>query len=94
MPNQTGLFYYGAGQTQTPFGNGFRCVDGAEVFRLPIEQATSNTLVHLVDFSDPPAASGQITTGSTWNFQAWFRDPAAGGAGFDLSDGIAVTTCP
>jgi hypothetical protein len=38
-------------------------------------------------------AAGQITAGSTWNFQFWFRDPVAGGASFNLSDGLEVTFC-
>ena len=44
-----------------------------------------------VDLDTPPQAAGQITNGSTWHFQAWFRDSAAGGASFDLSDGMAIT---
>ena len=39
-------------------------------------------------------AATQITAGSTWNFSAWFRDPAAGGAFFNLSDGLEVTFGP
>jgi hypothetical protein len=35
-----------------------------------------------------------ITPGSTWNFQAWFRDTAAGGSAFDLSDAVAVSFRP
>jgi hypothetical protein len=38
--------------------------------------------------------TGLVAPGSTWYFQAWFRDPAAGGAAFNLSDGLAVTFCP
>ena len=42
-------------------------------------------------FTNPPSVSGQITAGSTWHFSTWFRDPAAGGAFFDLSNGLTVT---
>ena len=39
--------------------------------------------------------SGAITAGSTWNFQLWYRDPAAGGAGSNLSNGLQVVfACP
>jgi hypothetical protein len=48
-------------------------------------------LSHALDFGNPPALSGQITAGSTWHFQAWFRDPGAGGAFFDLSNGLTIT---
>jgi hypothetical protein len=40
----------------------------------------------------PPGAT--ITAGSTWNFQFWYRNPAAGGAGFNLSDGLSIRFCP
>ena len=91
VPDQPGLFNYGPAQTQVPFGNGFRCVDGMMLFRLDVETAdTSGVLEHLVDFTNPPTASGQIVAGATWNFQAWSRDPAAGGAFFNLSDGRSV----
>ena len=40
---------------------------------------------------NPPTAAGTMTPGSTWHFQAWFRDPAGGGAFFDLSDGLTIT---
>ena len=42
----------------------------------------------------PPSPATQITAGSTWNFQNWFRDPAAGGAFFNLSDGLEITFTP
>ncbi|TDJ66848.1 MAG: VCBS repeat-containing protein [Planctomycetota bacterium] len=97
VPDQFGLFYYGASQNNggagTPFGNGRQCVGaaGAQIYRLPVELASGNVLSHALDFGNPPAPSGQITAGSTWHFQAWFRDPAAGGAFFDLSDGLTIT---
>ena len=47
-----------------------------------------------LDYTNPPQAAGQITVGSTWNFQFRYRDPAAGGAYFNLSDGLEITFCP
>jgi hypothetical protein len=47
-----------------------------------------------LDIQSPPQASGQITDFSTWIFQFWYRDPAAGGAYFNLSDGLEITFCP
>ena len=48
------------------------------------------------DYTQPPmdAGSGMITPGSFWYFQAWYRDPAAIGAGFNLSDALSVRFCP
>ncbi len=87
MDNEPGIFFFGTTQLNAPFGNGTRCVGGS-VFRLPPSFATGNTLTRAVNVNGTPA--NVITAGSLWNFQAWFRDPAAGGAGFDLSDGLAV----
>ena len=92
VPDQFGLFYFGPTQDQVAFGNGFRCISGG-FFRLPIELASGNTLSHAVDFGVEPALS-EFTDGSTWNIQAWYRDPAAGGASFNLSDGYSMTFTP
>ncbi|MEO2095165.1 MAG: PQQ-dependent sugar dehydrogenase [bacterium] len=96
-PNQPGLFYYGANQISTPFGDGVRCVGGA-VFRL--NPAAFGDLFgdasRAVDFTQSPAnaGAGAITAGSTWNFQYWYRDPAAGGTGFNLSNAVSASFCP
>jgi hypothetical protein len=70
-------------------GNGTLCLAG-QIARLDVVNATGNGMTFLVDNTSPPSAATQITPGATWNFQAWFRDPAAGGAFFDLSDGLSV----
>jgi len=96
-PDQFGIFFYGATQLNggagVPFGNGTLCID-SPVSRLDIELASGNTLVHALDMTTPPTPGGQITGGSTWNFQAWYRDPAAGGSNVNLSDGLEITFCP
>ena len=38
-----------------------------------------------------PTGAVVVLPGETWSFQAWYRDPQAGAAGFDLSDGLTVT---
>lgn len=100
-PGQFGVFYYGAGQTQAPFGDGWICVGagGAGLYRFtPLAPSDgAGAVQHPVDFGEDPAASGpgRIESGSTWNFQYWYRDPAGpGGAGFNLSDGLSATFCP
>jgi hypothetical protein len=87
---QPGLFFFGPGEMSLPFGNGRRCVTGgvADIHRLPTTSAdASGDLALNVDFG----TVGAIAPGSTWKFQALFRDPAAQGAGFNLSDGLSVT---
>jgi len=99
VPNTIGIFFYSAGQTNggagIPFGNGLRCIGSAgnPIFRLPPQATSVHLLTHTLDFNSL-TPSGQILPGSIWNFQAWFRDPQAGGAPFDLSDGVQVTFQP
>lgn len=97
LPNGAGLYFYGGGQAQIPFGDGLRCVGGM-TFRLnpPIQTDAAGFSTRRVNFNTAPAASGAgaITAGSTWNFQLWYRDPMGpGGTGFNMSDGLAVTFC-
>jgi hypothetical protein len=92
-PNKTGIFFYGTGQTNVAFGNGRRCVANP-FFRLPIRTSSFfGDLEFDMDLNALPAG-GQITGGQTWNFQAYFRDPDAGGAFFNASDGLSVPWCP
>jgi len=92
-PTRNGIFFYGPGQASSAFGNGTLCIGGI-VQRLDVVQADVFGIASFaVDLTAPPTAAGQITSGSTWNFQHWYRDPAAGGASFNLSDALAVTFC-
>lgn len=91
---QFAVFFYGPGQAQLPFGNGFMCVVGP-LGRLGVTQTTSaQTMSWLVDYNNPPSSSTQITAGSTWNFQALFRDSPAGGAFFNTSNATSITFGP
>ncbi len=97
VPNQTGLFFYGDAQDFVPFGNGKLCVD-APFFRLnpPVSIDAGGLATRHVDFTQPPADSGagEITAGSTWYFQLWYRDPAGGGAFYNTTDGLSATFRP
>jgi hypothetical protein len=96
-PAEPGIFYYGPNEIQVAFGNGFRCIGGGvgQIFRLfPFAVASPNgELAYTLDLTSPPPG-GQVVAGSTWKFQAWFRDPAGGGAGFNLSDGLSLSFTP
>ena len=94
---KVGLFLYGSTAVQYPFGDGYLClspISGA-FFRIPSPQLLdANGACDMpLDFGALPAA-GPIHSGSTWNFQFWFRDPAAGGSGFNLSDAMTLNFCP
>ena len=99
VPVQPGIFFYSAAQASggsgVPFGNGLRCVggSGAPVFRLPITVTVGSLMSWAVDYNSLPPG-GQVVAGTTFHFQCWFRDPAGGGAGFDLSDGYTITFAP
>jgi hypothetical protein len=91
-PNSSGLFFFGPSQTQVAFGNGYRCVGGT-IRRLAIGIADGfGDANRVLDVNHVPGAP--ITAGQVWNFQYWYRNPAAGGAGYNLSDGLKVTFCP
>ena len=92
-PNTTGLFFYGQTETFVPFGNGNRCVANP-FWRLPAQQADFlGDLTRALNLNALPSG-GQISAGQTWKFQAWYRNPAGGGAGFNTSDGLSVRFCP
>ena len=93
VPDQNGIFFYGPGTQQVPLGNGFLCVTPT-FGRLPIELASGNVLTHDFDNTNPPNPQTQVGPGTTWYFQAWYRDPAAGGANYNFSDGTEVTFQP
>ncbi len=94
--NTIGLFFYGNNKTNTAFGNGVRCVNGT-VFRLPTSTSGSGgVLSRALNFSTAPigAGPGRLTAGSVWHFQAWYRNPAGGGSGFNLSNALTLHVCP
>lgn len=89
------LIYMGTLQTNNGlgvvFGDGLRCVSGATK-RFPIQNDFTFVQDHLADHF--PSA---IVPGSTWHFQAWFRDEspfAPCGHGANLSNGLTLTFTP
>jgi hypothetical protein len=96
MPaNQAGLAFYGASQASVPFNNGFRCVANP-IFRLPppVNSGVAGLVAISVPLANPPSPAPPIVGGSTWNFQVWYRDPAAGGSNSNTSTALQVTFCP
>jgi hypothetical protein len=90
-PFTSGLFFYGPNPLQAAFGNGFRCVGGSIHRFSPQQTDFFGDVHHPLDLNALPQP---ILAGDTWRFQFWYRNPAAGGAGFNLSDGLEVTFCP
>ena len=62
-------------------------------FNEPVGRGTGSVFLHhALDNTLPVHAP--VAAGATLNFQAWFRDPAAGMTGFNFSDGLSVTFAP
>lgn len=90
-----GLFFYGPDQVQIPLADGLRCVGGSITRLSPRVTSGAGDTSESLDLSSAPfdAGSGQAVAGSTMNFQFWYRDQAAGGAGSNLSNALIVTFC-
>jgi hypothetical protein len=96
-PNKFGIFFYGPNaESETPFGEGFRCVGGS-LFRIqpPLQIAGDGSVTRVIDYGTPPmnGGGGQVSADSTWNFQFWYRDPQGGPSGFNASDALRITFC-
>jgi len=96
-PGQIGIVFYGPERTILPAGNGFLCVGGGAtgLARLPFGVIDgAGTMNAAVDYLMPPTPTTQIAAGSTWCFQAYFRDPAGGGTGINFSDALEIVFRP
>ncbi|MFT4540330.1 MAG: WD40 repeat protein [Planctomycetota bacterium] len=90
MPeHQPYLFFSGTNQVQLPFGDGIQCAGGSITRLHAPRSVTAGTASVLVDLTQ-----AGITAPASWNFQCWYRDPAAGGSGFNLSDGLKADFTP
>lgn len=90
LPNQKPcIYFYGSSPKAIPFGNGTLCVGGTTRRLSPRFSDSSGLLQQDFDASVSP-----ITVGSTWYLQCWYRDPASGGSGFNLSNGLTTTWSP
>ncbi len=92
LPAQvTGLFYLGQNVIQVPFGDGLRCIGGATArLNPPVASNAMGVSERAVSPLSAPAAPF-ASPGSSTSFQLWYRDTAAGGSGFNLSDAVRIT---
>lgn len=94
-PNKTCIALYGQNTAiNVAYGDGRRCIS-SPFFRVH-PSATSNVFG---DFSIPIdlgslSPAGAINSGQTWGWQVMYRDPAAGGSGFNITDGLLTHWCP
>jgi N-acetylneuraminic acid mutarotase len=71
--NTFGIVFQGTVALQQTIPGGILCV-GQPQFRHGAVQAIGNTYEYELVPSQPPTPAAQITAGSTWRFQGWFRD--------------------
>ncbi len=89
QPQTFGVFTYGGTQMNVPFGNGYLCINPlGGLYRMTPQLLTDTTVSRSV--LEAPAEFQLFQPATSWNFQFWYRNPAAGGAGFNLSDGLNV----
>ena len=100
--NKPGIFFMGGSKTQSPFGDGLRCVGagGIGLFRFlpPVNSGSAGQASlgpGIVARSQNFGGAGAIDPGETWNFQFWYRDPMGPcGTAFNLSSARAITFQP
>ena len=87
----SGIFVYGRGADQTPFGNGFNCIGGARwiLARKPATNGVSQIKIGAEGEAEDLRFINQ-NLGLPHYFQYLYRDPAAGGAGFNATNGVRV----
>ena len=83
-----GIFFVGDDDQEVPFGNGFLCVS-PPVTRLGVAQADP---LGFASKNVSPVNLGYAPL-DVAHFQYWYRNPAGGGAQFNLSDGLLVRWC-
>ncbi len=101
VSGQFGVFFYARRVGETPFGDGFLCMNPEPVgtFRLnpPVLIDAAGAAMRDLDLMLPPACDGDgfIGSGTEWHFQFWYRDPfGPSGTGFNLSNALSITFCP
>ncbi len=92
VPNQNSIFFHGANPIQQPFGNGFLCLTSG-IVRGAVVMAVGNVATYTYDNSDAQHSMAAFV-GTVRNYQHWYRDPADGGAFFNLSNAISLLIAP
>jgi glucose/arabinose dehydrogenase len=95
--NKPGMFFYSQSSQMVPLGDGTLCLAGSITRLQPADFTDAFGIsIRNLDFTAPPMNSGpgQIVAGTSYFMQYWYRDPAAGGAGSNLTDAVEVIFCP
>lgn len=89
-----GMFTCGVTQTNVPFGNGYLCISpfAPGIFRMRMQSLGAGPISKTMVESEDEFS--MCTPGSAWNFQFWYRNPAAGAITFNTSDAMHVQFAP
>lgn len=93
-PSTPGLFYLGQNPIQFPFGEGFRCIGGNSARMFPALATDPQGAASLALNFNQPYGSLVLSGPPGPCYQFWYRDPAGGPAGFNLSDALRVQHLP
>lgn len=96
-PNRFARFLYGGAPAAVPTGDGVLCVSDPSSLlgqSPPSHIGPQGSLQYHLDLSSTAGTPTAILPGTTWYFQAWFRDPAGGIGNSNFSDAIEVIFCP
>ena len=86
------LLFHGTAPRRIAFGDGLRCVGGAQQRIFPVGSATGGAYDLQVNFGAPYSAG--YAAGATLLFQGWYRDAMGGPAGFNTTDALRLVFRP
>ncbi len=92
-----GIFIGGPSGAQIPFFNGNLCVSPQGLQRInQVTPPVNGTVTQLIDFTGASTGTAplNVVAGQPFRFQYWFRDPMAGGANANFTDGYRVPITP
>ncbi|MDA1266445.1 MAG: FG-GAP-like repeat-containing protein [Planctomycetota bacterium] len=90
VPNELAVFLASPERDLMPFGGGTLCLSGG--VRRAGSLVLGNNGAGFLDLDFTAPNLGAIVAGSTWSFQAWYRDPGGAG-GQNLTDALRIPFC-
>ncbi|TDJ65793.1 MAG: hypothetical protein E2O39_17490 [Planctomycetota bacterium] len=95
LPAQPGIFIAGPSMAQIPLFNGFLCVapQGLQRFAT-VNNPAGGVITEAVDYGSSAAGGLNVVAGSSYFYQRWNRDPAAGGGFANFSDALEIVHTP